>query len=74
MAKKKEKKLELETMKNALRAEIVRRKLLLALRDKAEKQRRPVAIMRKIDDKIPPAFSEEHSMLGKKEKKQSRWL
>ena len=59
--KKKQKALELETKKNALKAEIVRRKLILALL----KERRPVAIMRKIEDKIPPAFSEEHSMFRK---------
>ena len=72
MAKKKEKKqkeLELEIRKNTLRAEIVRRKLLQALRSKTD-ERRPVAIMRRITDKIQPAFSEEHSMFGGHPKKQ----
>lgn len=67
MAKKKEKKLELEKRKTALQAEIVRRKLLQAI---VSKQKRPVAIMRRITDKIPPAFSEENSMFGSHPKKQ----
>jgi len=55
--KKKEKKLKLELKKRqkiALQAEIVRRKLLQAI---AKKEGRPVAILRKIEDKIPNVFT-----------------
>jgi len=48
--KKKEKELQLEMKKTALRAEIVRRKLLQAI---ISKQKRPVSVLRKVEDKIP---------------------
>lgn len=69
-AKSEQLSLKIKQKKDSLKAEISRRKLLMGLRDKVMKQKRPVAIMRKIEDKIPSAFSEDNSMLGNYPKKQ----
>lgn len=62
------KKLKLIDEKKALQTEINRRKLLMALKGK------PINIMAKVEDKIPHAFSEEHSIIGKREKTKLRFL
>lgn len=64
--KKKRKKLKIKKS-IALQSEIARRKLLI---ETVKKKNRSVAILRKIEDKITPAFSEEHSIFGDRPKKQ----
>lgn len=57
--------------KEALQSAIVREKLLQQI---IKTKKRPINIMARIEDKIPPAFSEENSIFGKRERTRMRWL